>query len=244
MNTTNYLSHLSVDNVIFGYHNKQLKVLLTKLYNNDMWMLPGGFIKDTESILDAAKRVACERTGLKDLYLKQYKSYGEPKRTFDTNITVNEEYYFDGKKSDIINDYFVSISFYTLTEFSKVNITKSEIDQDCQWFNLEEVPELLYDHSIIFEDAVKALRFHVDYFPIGMKLLGNKFTMPEIQSLYETILDKKIDRRNFSKKILKSGILIKLDEQRKIGAHRSPNLYSFNVENYTKALESGVGSFF
>lgn len=244
MKPINYLSHLSVDNVIFGYHNKQLKVLLTKLHNNDLWMLPGGFIKDTESILEAAKRVACERTGLKDLYLNQFKAYGDPNRTFDPKINVNEDYVFDNKKVDIVSNYFVSISFYTLTDFSKVNISKGEIDQDCDWFNLDEIGELYYDHNKIVVDAIKALRFHVDHFLIGKKLLGEKFTMPEIQSLYETILNKNIDRRNFSKKIIKSGILIKLNEQRKIGAHRSPFLYTFDNENYENALKNGVGSFF
>ncbi len=239
----NYVSHLSVDNVIFGYHGKEIRVLLLRLRNNTHWMLPGGFIKNTESILDAAKRVAQERTGLTNLYLEQFKSYGNKNRTKDSNFIPldNNPLQFDNNTSLRINEsYFASISFYTLTEFSKVEISKGEFDAEAKWFSLEEIPTLLFDHNQILKDALVALRLHVNHFPIGKQLLEEKFTIPEIQALYETILGKTLDRRNFSKKIINSGILNKLDEIKKIGAHRSPNLYNFNEEKYLEALKNGL----
>lgn len=247
MNKIKYLSHLSVDNVIFGYHDKQLKVLLMKFINNDHWMLPGGFVKEDESILTAAKRVAQERTGLSQLYLNQFKTYGDPQRNKDSRVDksyVFDSFSFDHVETNIVESYFVSIGFYTLTEFSKVEIQKGPMDQDCKWFALDETPNLLYDHNQLIDDAVKSLRFHADHYPIGKKLLEKKFTMPEIQALYETILEKTMDRRNFSKKIMKSGILDKLDEQRNIGAHRAPYLYAFNEKKYHEALENGIASIF
>jgi ADP-ribose pyrophosphatase YjhB (NUDIX family) len=247
MKSISYLSHLSVDNVIFGYHNKQLKVLLMKLKDHGFWMLPGGFVKQNESILTAAKRVANERTGLDQLYLNQFKTYGDPLRNKDSRIDkekVYNSYVFNQKEVNIIDSYFVSIGYYTLTEFSKVEVQLGPVDEDCQWFALDKIPDLLYDHNQLIKDALTALRFHVDHYPIGKKLLEKKFTMPEIQALYETILEKSIDRRNFSKKIMKSGILIKLDEQRNIGAHRAPYLYTFHEEKYAEALQNGIASFF
>lgn len=243
MSEIEFVNHLSVDNVIFGYHEKEIKVLLLRLINNTHWMLPGGFIKHTESILDAAKRVAHERTGLSNLYLEQFKSYGDPQRNIDPNAAEIDGtiFNFDSTRfEDLSHVYFATIAFYTLTEFSKVEVHKGVIDEEARWFSLNEIPHLLYDHRQILEDALIALRLHVNHFPIGKQLLEEKFTIPEIQALYETILGKTLDRRNFSKKIINSGILTKLDEQKNIGAHRSPNLYKFNEERYIDALKNGL----
>jgi 8-oxo-dGTP diphosphatase len=112
--------------------------------------------------------------------------------------------------------------------------------EECQWWGIENIPPMLYDHGEMIEEALKALRLHIYHYPIGYELLPQKFTLPEIHTLYETILDKKLDSRNFSKKLMATGIIKKLDEQRNIGAHRSPYLYIFDKEIYDNALKDGI----
>lgn len=114
-------------------------------------------------------------------------------------------------------DYFVSLGFYTLTEFDLVKPTGEFYIEECQWWDIVNLPPLILDHKEIIEEALKSLRLHLNNYPIGSKLLPEKFTLPEIHSLYETILGKKLDDRNFSKKLLATGIITKLTERRYIG---------------------------
>jgi hypothetical protein len=137
-------------------------------------------------------------------------------------------------------DYFVTLGFYTLTEFDMVRPTGEFFTEECQWWDILNLPDLLFDHKLIIEDALKALRLHIYHYPIGYELLPGKFTLPEITALYETILGKKLDDRNFSKKLLATGIITKLSERRYIGPHRSPFLYVFNKARYDEALGNGM----
>lgn len=238
-----YLRNVSIDNVIFGYHKKELKVLLQRPQGIDKWTLSGGYIKRTESIEEAAERIARERTGLKDLYLKQFKAFGSPLRTKDSSVSAKLIGELAGVKTDKGNwmfDYFVSLGFYTLTEFEMVKPTGEYYTEECQWWEISNLPPLILDHQIIIEEALKSLRLHIYQYPIGYELLPDKFTLPEITSLYETILEKKLDDRNFAKKLLATGIITKLNERRHIGPHRSPFLYVFNKEKYDVALKNGM----
>jgi 8-oxo-dGTP diphosphatase len=238
-----YLRNVSIDNVIFGYHNKQLKVLLQRPQGISEWTVSGGYIKRTETIEEAAARIASERTGLEDLYLKQFKAFGSPMRNIDSAIKAKTLSYFKGLEIDKANwifDYFVTLGFYTLTEFDLVKPSGEFYTEDCQWWDILKLPALIIDHQLIIEEALKSLRLHIYHYPIGYRLLPEKFTLPEITSLYETILEKKLDDRNFAKKLLATGIITKLSERRHIGPHRSPFLYVFNEVKYVEALKNGM----
>jgi len=242
-NSHEYLRNVSVDNVIFGYHEKELKVLLQQPFADEKWTVTGGYIQKTESIEDAAKRIAYGRTGLKDLFLQQFRSFGNPQRTIDNAFTSKQLSAltgFDIPADAWIFDYFVSVAFYTLTEFSKVEVKKADAEADCAWWPVTDLPPMMFDHELIIKEALKAMRLHIAHYPIGYELLEEKFTLPEIHSLYETILGKTLDDRNFAKKLMATGIIVKLDETKKIGAHRSPFLYKFNKEKYEEGLKSGV----
>jgi len=238
-----YLRNVAVDNVIFGYHDKELKVLLQKPFVVDKWTVAGGYIRKTESIEEAAARVAFTRTGLKNLYLQQFRAFGSPGRAKDSGFSakhISEITGVDISPDNWIFDYFVSVGFYTLTEFSKVKYRKSPFEAACEWWPVGDLPAMMFDHKVIVTEALNALRLHIVHYPIGYELLEEKFTLPEIHALYETILGKSLDDRNFAKKLVASGIIVKLKETRHIGPHRSPFLYKFDKVKYQECLKSGV----
>lgn len=138
---------------------------------------------------------------------------------------------------------FITIGFYALVNFTKVNPQPDIFSEKCEWFSVNNVPEMILDHKQIFDEALNSLRLQLSFHPIGYNLLEQKFTMPELQKLYETILDKKLDRRNFHRKILATGILKKLEETKKGVAHKAPFYYKFDLRNYKKALNAGMGLF-
>jgi 8-oxo-dGTP diphosphatase len=242
-NPEQYLRNVAVDNVILGYHDKEIKVLLQRPFVVDKWTITGGYIKKTESIEEAAIRIAYSRTGLKDIYLQQFRSFGNPKRSTDSSFTPEhiKEVLRTKVNPDLwIFDYFVSIGFYTLTEFSKVVIKRGAFDAECQWWPVKELPLMMFDHKLIVSEALHALRLHIAHHPIGYELLPKKFTIPEIHALYETILEKPLDIRNFTKRLMATGIITKLNETRAIGPHRAPFLYKFDKKEYQKGLKTGI----
>jgi len=237
------LQNVSVDNVIFGYHEKELKVLLQKPHGLNKWLLPGGYIRKNETIVEAATRVATDRTGLDKLFLKQFKAFGTPGRSNDPEFTPEIFSKLTGleiPEGHWMFDYFVSVGFYTLTEFSMVTPNGEYYMEECAWLDINNLPTLMFDHKEMIIEALDSLRIDLYHHPIGLQLLPEKFTLPEIHSLYETILNRQIDSRNFSKKLMSTGLIVKLKEKRNIGAHRSPYLYKFDVKAYQKALELGM----
>jgi 8-oxo-dGTP diphosphatase len=240
---TYFLRNVSVINVIFGYHEKLLKVLLQRPAGFDKWLLPIGYIKHNETIEEAASRTIEARTKLKNLYLKQFKSFGKQTIWDEHLLTPILNRWGPGAKLDSTNwllGKFVSIGYYTLTEYSKVEPGGDYLNEECKWWDIINIPEMTFDHRQIIFDALNSLRIDIHHFPIGIELLPQKFTLPEIHGLYETILNRKLDNRNFSKKLIATGIIKKLDEKRNIGAHRSPTLYVFNKKNYQKTLDEGL----
>ena len=237
----NFLPSLSVDCVIFGFHENLLKVLLLKHRHLNMWALPGGFIGKDEPTDAAAYRVLKERTGLNEIFLQQFHVFGEPERS-------QKEFHLQDLKKDGINvtedlwilQRFVTIGYYALVEFSKVSPAPDTLSEKCIWWDIHKVPSLILDHRKILDKALATLRMQLNYQPIGYNLLPEKFTMPELQKLYETILDKKLDRRNFQRKILGFQILQRLTETKKGVPHKSPYLYSFNLRKYNHALNEGL----
>jgi ADP-ribose pyrophosphatase YjhB (NUDIX family) len=235
-----FLPSLSVDCVIFGFHEGQLKVLLLKMKNTDQWALPGGFILKNEDVNAAAQRVLLERTGLGDIFLQQFNVFGEPSRS-DVSFH-RKRLKKDGFEPDAaywLLQRFVTVGYYALVEYSVAIPRADDISDACSWHDIDELPVLMMDHGQILTSALEAMRQHINYHPIGYNLLPEKFTMPELQKLYETILDKKLDRRNFPRKVLSFGVLRKLKEKKKGVPHKAPYLYSFDLRKYNKALKGG-----
>jgi 8-oxo-dGTP diphosphatase len=236
-----YLPHLSIDCVVFGYHDNQLKILLIKLKNLDDKCLPGGYIKHSETLQQAANRILKERTGLDKIFLQQFETFGDPERTkmFDQK-KISTIFDINLSKDNWMMDRFVSIGYYAIVDYSKVSPTPDAFSEKCIWCDIHEVPELLFDHNEMIHSALKTLRLQIYHQPIGYNLLPEKFTLPEIHTLYETILDKTLDRRNFPKKLLSLGIIKRLNEQKNIGPHRSPYLYKFDKRKYDDSLKNGM----
>lgn len=236
-----YLRHLSVDCVIFGFHEHELKVLLLKAKYAGKWALPGGFILKEEHIDEAAQRILKQRTGLDEIYLQQFHAFGNPERS---TKKINEQFLKNiGIKSEKswMFERFITVGYYALVDFTKVTPVADNISAACEWYSIYDVPEMILDHRHIFEEALQNLRMQLNFRPVGFNLLAKKFTMPELQKLYETILDKKLDRRNFQRKIIATGILKKLNETKKGVAHKAPFLYKFDLRKYEKALKAGLG---
>ncbi len=243
MHPEKYLHNIQVDNVILGYHDKELKVLLQQTIATSKWTITGGYVGRDESIEEAASRIASSRTGIGNLFLQQFRSFGSTTRSEDSEKNPENFAKLTGvnvPKDFWIFDRFVSVGFYTLTEFSMVEIKKWSLDADCRWWPVNELPALMFDHEQIIAEALKALRMHILFFPVGYELLPEKFTLPEIHALYETILGKTFDERNFQRKLLASGIVEKLKETKQIGPHRAPFLYRFQKQKYEEGLRSGV----
>jgi len=236
-----YLRHISIDCVVFGFHQNELKVLLLKPSYAVEWALPGGFILKNEHIDDAAHRVLKERTGLDKIYLQQFHVFGDPGRS---KGNYNNEYFkkLGLKKSNSwMFERFISIGYNALVDFTKVEPVPDLFSETCEWFKIDDIPQLILDHKKIFKTALQDLRMQLNFHPVGYNLLPLKFTMPELQKLYETILERKLDRRNFQRKIIDTGILTRLEETKKGVAHKAPFYYKFDLRNYKKALKAGMG---
>ena len=238
-----YQHGLSIDCVAFGFHQNELKVLLQKPVNLDKWALLGGFVKQDEDLETTANRVLLERAAVKDIKLHQFKVFSDPNR-YDESY-VNRLLSLDAISKDLEDWFlqrFITIGYYALVEFSKVTPLPDALSDQCEWISIHEIPEMIIDHDIILEQALKALRKHLRIRPIGKGLLEEKFTMTELRTLYETILGEELDRRNFQRKMLSFGIIEKLDEVRLGGAHKAPFLYRFNDEIYNQTLEKGFST--
>ena len=242
-----FLPHISLDCVIFGFHDGMLKILLLKMQNLDQLSLPGGFMLQEETLEEAAIRTLKERTGLENIFLQQFHVFSDLSRSDmgggvepGRRLEALRKLGMHPAKLAWFAQRFISVGFYALVEFSRVQPKPDILSETCQWYSLEERGPLVLDHDRILETALVTLRTQLNYQPIGYNLLPRKFTMPELQKLYETILDKKLDRRNFQRKMLSYGILHVLDEKRTGVAHKAPYLYSFHLRNYQKALRLGL----
>ncbi len=222
--TGEYIPYLSIDGVIFGFHENQLNVLLLRWKGTTEWSLPGGFIKKAESVDVAAQRVVRERTGLEHLYLQQFHIFGEVMRydQEDTWRRINLPLLASNW-----SERTISLGYYALVEHSKVVPTPDFLTDECRWWSLDQIPALLFDHNHIITVAIQSLRKQFNDQPIS-HLLPDTFTIPELQRLHETILGYPLDARNFYKKIMASGTLERLSERRAGTPHKAPYLYRFN----------------
>ena len=231
-----YVPHISVDTVIFGFNGDQLKVLLLKMKFNQQWFLPGGYMKKEENLESAAIRVLRERTQLDKIFLQEFAVFSELNRSEETFKDFPEDLWHKKR--------FISVGYYALVNHKDVSPIGDELSESCDWIILDELESqnITMDHKQIIEKALNTLREQISYKPIGLNLLPEKFTLSELQKLYEAILGRTLNRGNFYRKIKNIGILKKLDEKRKGGAHKAPDLYTFDQENYFKILENGINN--
>ena len=236
-----FIPQLSVDCVVFGFHNNELMVLLLKMKHVPEWGLPGGFVYQQETLETAASRILKERTGLDNIFLRQFHTFSDPNRSNpEQAIAEVSNMGISIDRSNWFAQRFITVGFYALVDFTNVTPNPDLLSVACTWWDLGKITKLIMDHHEILIKALDALRIQMNHQPLGYNLLPEKFTMPELQKLYETILNKSLDRRNFQRKILSYGILNKHEETRTGGAHKAPYLYSFDLKKYHNALHEGL----
>ena len=219
-----FLPNLSIDLVIIGYQQNELKCLLLKI--GEKWILPGGYIGREESVDDAAIRILKERTGLADPHLKFLSVFGDRNRRF------TEEWKDFLKESDIpwdeeswFNDRFVTLAYYSLVNLENTHPVVHSIDEDFCWSNFAELPQMWMDHGSIISQARNRLKEDIQQQPVTFNLLPSQFTMPELHQLHQTILEEPLDRSRFQKKMLASGIFERLPKRHQELPGRNPFQY-------------------
>jgi ADP-ribose pyrophosphatase YjhB (NUDIX family) len=239
-----YRQNLSVDCAIFCYHEGELQLLLVKNKIITKWCLPGGFVKQKENLDAAAARITVERTGIGGLFLKQFKTFGDPDRNKSFGILDEEKLYELARvkieKGSWLTKEAVSVGFYSITEFINTKPQADLFSSECRWFPVDKLPKLGFDHEEMVREALHTMRIHLYHFPIGKNLLPEKFTLKEIKMFYETMSGKTLHVTNFPNKLISIGLIKKTSEKRKIGAHRSPTYYKFDEKAYGKALKEGL----
>ena len=225
---TGFLPGLAIDTVIFGFHQNQLKVLLLAYRNTNLVALPGGFVQTTENLDDAVRRVLAERTSLRDIYLEQFYVFGDLGRHNPAPLqAIMTAKGISSTENHWLLHRFVTVGYYALIDFTKAVPNPDLLADSCVWYNLANLPPLMLDHEAIIRKALDTLRNDLDRKLIGFNLLSETFTMADLQHLYETILDQKLHRSGFQRKMLSLGILERLDKQYNGGAHKAPYMYRF-----------------
>ena len=211
---------LAVDCIIFGFDGESLKLLLIKRGfepEKNNWSLMGGFVQAGESIDQASARVLKQLTGLEGMYLEQLHSYGDPKR-------------------DPI-ERTVSVAYFALIDIHQYE-TQLNNEYHAEWFALENTPTLIFDQQEMVDAAISRVRYKAALHPLLFELLPPKFTLPQLQLLYEAVFNAVIDKRNFSRRLLETGLLIKLDDKDKAGSKRGAFYYMLNKTKYNAALQA------
>jgi 8-oxo-dGTP diphosphatase len=223
-----YLQHIAYDSVVFGFSGERLKILLIKYHNTGLYALPGGFVKEDEDLNDAVRRGLKERTGLDNIYLEQFYAFGNRNRhhpqTLKTILKAND---INPPADHWLLDRFISIAYYALINYNDVVPRPDALSDSCEWYELDKLPRLMLDHRSIVEKALQTLRNNLDRQLVGKNLLHKRFTMSELQKVYEAILGEKLHRTNFQRKMLSLGILKRHEKQFSGKAHKAPYLYSF-----------------
>jgi 8-oxo-dGTP diphosphatase len=214
---------LTVDTVIFGLdvEDNDLRILLIERGVEPFkgkWAIPGGFVIPGESVDDAARR-ELEECGIKNVFLEQLYTFGDPDRD--------------------PREHVVTVAYVALVNINDHNLKAGTDARKAAWFSIYDVPKLAFDHQKILKKARERLQGKIRYHPLGFELLPKKFTLTQLQNLYETVLEKPIDKRNFRKKVQSLGILKELDEIQTNVTHRAARLYSFDEKAYRKMEKAG-----
>lgn len=202
---------VTVDVVMMTLHQRDLQVLLVKRRSwpyEGMWAIPGGFVNINESLEDAAKRELQEETGVQNVYLEQLYTFGDPKRDPRTHV--------------------ITVVYFALLDAQQLSVKAADDAVDVGWFSVYQLPPLAFDHDKIIQYTLDRLRGKLDYTTIAFNLLPEQFTLRELQRVNEIILHKKVDKRNFRKKVLATGILEDTGAKKMEGTHRPARLYRFN----------------
>jgi ADP-ribose pyrophosphatase YjhB (NUDIX family) len=216
---------LTVDCVIFGLDldEESLKVMLIERGLEPfagVWAIPGCFVRPGETLMAAATRELEEETGIKDVFLEQLFTFGDPDRD--------------------PRDWVVSVAYYALVSPEKHQIHATTDARQAQWFPVTSLPSLAFDHDKILATALQRIRGKLTYAPIGFELLPQKFTIKQLQKLYEIVLGRELDNRNFRKKIFAMDVLRELGEMQKGVAHRAARLYKFDERKYNQLIRRGM----
>ena len=219
-----WLHSLSVDCVVFGLSDRQLKILLVKHAkgkNKGSWGLPGGEVRITESFEQAASRLLAHLSGVKDIYMEQLQAFSDVNRVGSERV--------------------ITFAFVALVKPEHHELAINSDTIDTQWYCVTKVPDLIYDHQDILDSGIDFLRRKIRYQPIGVNLLPAKFTLGQLQELYETILMTKLDKPNFRRKILRMDFLVCCDEYQDKDAvpHQSAVLYRFDEQRYLSLCDGG-----
>jgi ADP-ribose pyrophosphatase YjhB (NUDIX family) len=212
---------LAVDCIIFGFNGENLKILLIKRNfepEQGKWSLIGGFLKKNENLDQAANRVLETLTGLSDIYMEQLYTHSKIDRD-------------PGERT-------ISVSYYALIDVESHHFEGIQLES-AKWFDLKKAPSLIFDHNEMVKKAILRLRRRALTKPIGFELLTDKFTMRQLQNLYESILDKKLDKRNFINKINSLDLLKKLDKKDMSESKKGAYLYEFDKEKYERKINEG-----
>lgn len=210
----------AVDCIIFGFDGQHIKLLLIKRgFQPEMkrWSLMGGFVQDSESLEKAANRVLKTLTGLDGIYLEQLQAFSDPGR-------------------DPI-ERTISVAFFALIDIHKYEDQLSH-EYRAEWFNINDIPDLIFDHNEMVKLAREKLKFKAGHHPILFELLPGRFTLPQIHTLYEEIFDTKLDKRNFIRKILSTDLLVKQREKDKSSSKRGAYFFKLNSNKYKQKLDS------
>jgi len=214
---------LSIDCLIFVFKNGRLDILLIKHgegISEGRWALPGGWITYGESVDEAANRLLKSLTGINNIYMEQLKAFGGPNRYPTKRV--------------------VTIAYYALVNEENYSLIPGFTASDAQWFNIHEVPDLPYDHNSILKYGFQQLKHYVRHEPVGFNLLPQKFTLLQLQELYEAILETRLDKSNFRRKLAKMKLLKKSDEKQKDVSHRAAELYQFDKRVYVTLKRNGI----
>lgn len=217
-----FKSAFSVDNVIFGFDKGDLKVLLIKRGVQPFmgqWALPGDLVYPNEDLDTAAGRVLDQLTGLKDVYLEQVHTFGEVGRHPLGRV--------------------ITIAYYSLIKIDNFEFTPASWASEVKWHDISEIDNLAFDHLPILKTCFDKLKWKIRSYPVGFELLPKKFTLTELQKVYEAILEKELDKRNFRKKLLATKLLKDLNESQKGVSHRPAKLYSFDGAKYEELQSQG-----
>ncbi len=216
------LPDISIDCLVFGLDNGRLNVLLAKHragIRQGQWALPGGHIGSSEDLDDAASRILKDVTGVRDLFLEQLRAFGRADRFPDARV--------------------ITIAYYALVKQKDYEVVAGGPASDVRWWDIHDVPELVYDHGEILQQGLSSLRHKVRHEPLGFNLLPEKFTLLHLQELYESILDTKLDKPNFRRKMMNMKLLVDCNEKQQNVAHRAAALYRFDESVYQSLKEKG-----
>jgi 8-oxo-dGTP diphosphatase len=222
--------HVSVDCVVFGFDNERLNVLLIeqsseKLGEKVQNALPGDLVWEEESLDEAASRVLRELTNIEGIYLKQFKAFGDPNRVRDFKDMAWLQSYRSQPHARVI-----TVAYYAFVRMDDFEPAASSFAEKVFWQDVHDIPRLAFDHNGILEEALEVLRLDFDKHQVGFELLPEKFTLSQLQTLYEIILDRKLDKRNFRKKVMKESIVTPLDEKQTGVLHKPAQLFELSNE--------------